>query len=191
MRSVGSNARVELTKDGRAWRIGSPRDLSWITGSTPLGKTIRSAIPPVFAEYATLVNPASGPDEQAFATAVVEHLAAQSRTAWWLGFLDTGSDDIVFREAPKVSMYTNWQYVFAFAGPEQATSWRQGFGEPVLPDVIFPEDHSWLFSTLWDDTWSCVGGSPDLVRDLRGDQRVLTQTVGLDEDMTPPGHEMS
>jgi hypothetical protein len=28
---------------------------------------------------------------------------------------------------------------------------------------MFPADRSWLVSTLWDDDWTCVGGSVALV----------------------------
>ena len=45
---------------------------------------------------------------------------------WWLGQIDTGADDIVFPDAPKVTLYSEWHYVLVEAGPEQAATWRQG-----------------------------------------------------------------
>jgi hypothetical protein len=58
------------------------------------------------------------------------------------------------------------------AGPEQAATWRPAPGgqsnwkSTELPDLMFPEDHAWLVSTLWDDDWSSVGGFEALIADL-------------------------
>jgi hypothetical protein len=55
---------------------------------------------------------------------------------------------------------------------------------------MFPEDHTWLVSTLWDDDWSCIGGSQALTADLLQD-RVLgrkARRVALGEAATPAGH---
>src|SRR6185312_3728534 len=75
--------------------------------------------------------------------------------SWWLGYLDTGADDIVFPDAPKVTLYWDWHYVLIEAGSEQAATWRQSddatFWKGPLPNLIFPSDRSWLVSTLWDD----------------------------------------
>jgi hypothetical protein len=30
---------------------------------------------------------------------------------WWLGYLDTGSADVVFYDVPKVMLYAGWEYV--------------------------------------------------------------------------------
>ena len=53
------------------------------------------------------------------------------------------------------------------AGPEQAATWRQGqgcsFWKGSLPNLMFPADRTWLVSTLWDDDWTCIGGSAELV----------------------------
>jgi hypothetical protein len=114
---------------------------------------------------------------------------------WWLGYLDTGADDIVFPDAPMVTLYSGWQYVLIEAGPRQAATWRQSdawtFCKSALPNLMFPADRSWLLSTLWDDAWSCIGGSPALVASLLG-QPVLqprARRVGLGCDVTPPGHQ--
>jgi hypothetical protein len=42
---------------------------------------------------------------------------------WWLGYLDTGADDIVFPDAPMVTVYARWRYVLVEAGPQQAAAW--------------------------------------------------------------------
>jgi hypothetical protein len=117
-----------------------------------------------------------------------EHAAAQP---WWLGYLDTGDADIVFQDAPKVTMYAHWKYVLIEAGPEQACVWRGRGWKGVLPDLMFPTDRSWLLSTLWDDDWTCIGGSRGLVDsflahpDLRHRTREVDPSV---KDATPPGH---
>ena len=113
---------------------------------------------------------------------------------WWLGYLDTGGgSDIIFPDAPRVSLYANWAYVLIEAGPEQGATWRPDYNwkGTVLPDLIFPADHSWLFSTLWDDDWTCIGGSAALVGDLLSDRalRARARRVTLDQDATPPAHQ--
>jgi hypothetical protein len=139
-----SDVPTEVTKDGRTWRIGTAAEVAWIATATVVGKTITSAIPPVFEAYAT--------------------------------FHELG-----------------WEQSFVEAGPEQALTWRIGhmrspqFG--MVPDLFFPADRSWLVSALWDDTWTCVGGTNELIDRLRLDPRVQARPVQLGEDATPPGHE--
>jgi hypothetical protein len=61
-----------------------------------------------------------------------------------VGYLDTGADDIVFPDAPKVTLYSEWHYVLVEAGPEQAATWRQSggwsFWKGALPNLMFPAD---------------------------------------------------
>jgi hypothetical protein len=180
---------MDVTKDGRSWRIGTTDDVAWLVGRTPHGVSITTAIPPVFDAYATCY-PADSVSFEAHERAVVEELAANTPDQpWWLGYLDTGAHDIVFPAAPKVPLYWAWPYVMVRAGPEQALSWRRGHmrGDGPLPDLFFPEDHSWLVSALWDDTWTCIGGSADLINRLCGNRLVNARPVGPDEDALPPG----
>lgn len=204
---------VTRVRDGRAWQIGTPEVVAWITRGTQVGRAITSGIPPVFAAYATIVlpDPEDGLDlpqretewgqyirdwdraaparhERALLEVLVEHSRDQ---AWWLGYLDTGASDTVFPDAPMVSLYCGWQYVVVCAGPEQASGWRGREWKLAIPDLIFPADRSWLLSTLWDDDWTCVGGSEALVGRLAGDPLLGPRTtrVSVDEDATPPGHE--
>jgi hypothetical protein len=46
--------RQTHVKTGFAWRIGGERDLQWIRGPTGVARQITAAIPPVFADHATL-----------------------------------------------------------------------------------------------------------------------------------------
>jgi len=77
------------------------------------------------------------------------------------------------------------------AGPEQAGSWRAAWGrwKGVLPDVMFPVDRSWLASTLWDDYWTCIGGSRALVEARLAHPELRRRAREVDPaapDVTPP-----
>jgi hypothetical protein len=152
---------------------------------------VASGIPPVFAAYATVVLPTTDQvrRDQALLALLRAHSAGQP---WWLGYLDTGGADIVFPDVPMVTLYADWRYVLVAAGPEQAATWRsRDPWKGVLPDLVFPADRSWLISTLWDDDWTCVGGSSELLDGLLRDPDLqgLTRRVTIDEDATPPGHQ--
>ena len=184
---------VRRARDGSTWRIGTDTEVAWIAEGTSVGLTITSAIPPVFGAYATVLV-AYGEELVEHDRAVLALLAGQSATQpWWLGYLDTGVDDIVFPDAPKVTLYAGWQYVLVEAGPEQAAAWRpsdgRAFGTGALPNLMFPADHSWLVSTLWDDDWSCIGGPAHLVDRFLHHPDLRARQVSLGQDATPPGHE--
>jgi hypothetical protein len=92
-----------------------------------------------------------------------------------------------------VTLYSGWRYVLVEAGPTQAATWRRndpGSSWPgVLPNVMFPADRSWLVSTLWDDDWSCIGGSAGLVGRFLRHPDLQARPVALGQDATPPGHQ--
>jgi hypothetical protein len=181
---------VNVTRDGRDWRIGASQDVAWVATGTTEGTSITTAIPPVFESYATFFEP-EGVSTRAHEEAVVRNLVdSSSAQPWWLGYLETGAHDIVATEAPRVRLYWDWPYVLIAAGPEQALTWRTGHmraGDGVLPDLFFPADRSWLVSALWDDTWTCVGGSERLIDALVRDPLVMARRVRLGEDAQPPG----
>lgn len=180
---------MQVIRDGRAWRIGTTAEVDWIPYPAH-GVSITVAIPPIFAAYATTHRAESitaADYERALVRAVSRHTADQP---WWLGFLETGAHDVVFPQAPRVSLYWEWSYVLVEAGPEQALTWRTGHmrdGDGSLPDLFFPADRSWLVSALWDDTWTCIGGSDQLVDTLLRDPLLSARRVEPGEDALPPG----
>src|SRR5207247_5606127 len=124
-------------------------EIAWIANGTSMGRTITAAIPPVFEVYATVVLPYRGHGQDQHDQAVLALLSEQSADQpWWLGYLDTGADDIVFPDAPKVTLYYGWHYVLVEAGAEQAATWRRygdwSFWKGALPNLMFPADRSWL-----------------------------------------------
>lgn len=207
MRPVTDEREIEVwaEKDGRAWRIGGEAEVAWIRENTEVSFAIRSAIPPVFEAYATLEHPGTGhhdagsplEDRDLHDAAVLAVLGGHSAAQpWWLGYLERGpDDDIVFSDVRKVrpgANDTDGRYVLVEAGPEQARVWRErGHWNGPLPDLMFPADRSWLFSTLWDDDWTCIGGSHGLVDAFLAHPELGHRAHEVDpslEDSTPPGH---
>jgi hypothetical protein len=191
-------APTEVVRDGMHWTLGTTADVAWLTAGTKVGTTVTSAIPAVFDAYATIVLPADRDDQERHDEAVLSVLTANSSAGgrWWLGYLDTGADDVVFADAPRVSLYSGWPYVLVLGGAEQAATWRSwdrgaSYWSGRLPNLMFPADRSWLVSTLWDDDWTCIGGTAALVEDLlrHPDLRSSSRRVAPDEDATPPGHQ--
>jgi hypothetical protein len=186
--------RVRRAGDDTTWRVGTAAEVAWIVDGTSVGLTITSAIPPLFETYATVVLPYAGEGQEGHdrtvLTLLAEHTADQP---WWLGYLDTGADDIVFPDAPMVTLYSGWRYVLVEAGPEQAGTWRDSrpwsFWKGVLPNLMFPADRSWLVSTLWDDDWTCIGGRAALIDSFLPHPGLQARAVTLGQDATPPGHQ--
>jgi hypothetical protein len=185
---------VSEERDGRSWRVGTDAEVAWIAGGTIVDRTITSAIPPVFEAYATIVLPPGGQGQDVHDRAVLGLLGEQSAgQPWWLGYLDTGADDIVFPHVPMVTLYSGWHYVLVEAGPEQAATWRRSgpwsFWKGALPNLMVPADRSWLVSSLWDDDWTCIGGLATLVSNFLRHPDLVARQVALGEDATPPGHQ--
>ncbi len=204
-----SDRRSEVwqSKDGQAWPVGRDAEVAWIEENTESGLTIMSAIPPVFEAYATLELPGTGKQPPASSVEEWEQrdkewdrheaavLAVFSEYSvpqpWWLGYLDSGETDLIFGDTRQVRFYADWPYVLIQAGPDQARVWRgDDCWKGVLPDLMFPADHSWLFSTLWDDDWTCIGGSRRLVEAFLAHPDLRARTREVDpstKDATPPG----
>jgi hypothetical protein len=199
IRDAAENARAmfgdghHVLRDGRAWRLGADADVAWINIATSAGNTITSAIPPVFASYCTLELSAAN-DRAGLVRheqAVIELLTEQTpEQPWWLGYLDTGASDVVFPYAPRTTVYCGYGYVLVQAGPQQAAAWRDEGFNWTLPDLMFPGDRSWLLSTMWDDGWTSIGGSRQLVAGFLSDATLgrRARRVALGQDSTPPGH---
>lgn len=186
----GEASRVTRWRDGRDWLIGTDVDVAWIKDYTSVGLPITSAIPPVFEDYATIIVPAPGEHRSGSTHVLFSHLAeASGDRPWWLGYLQTGGSDVVFPDAPMLTLYAGWPYVFVQAGPKEADRWRAS-DDRRSPgaDIIFPVDRSWLLSWLWDDDWRCFGGPTPLVERLLGEAQLEVRRVGFTEDATPPGH---
>ena len=198
-------------KDGRDWCIGSAEEVRWIQ-ETPLGNSVADAVPPIFDAYATLEQPLTGDrlteweaahDRQTLVIDAWERHEASllgiliERTEpqpWWLGYLETGSSDVVFPDAPRVEMYAHWPYVLVEAGPDQAAKWRSEVVYESLPDLMFPVDRSWLVTTLWDDDWTCIGGPKRLIDAVLTHSALAERAREIDPSMSmdeacPPGHE--
>jgi hypothetical protein len=192
--SIYAAGMVRLARDGRTWHIGTDAEVAWIAASTSIDRTITAAIPPVFEAYATVVLPEGGKAQSQHDQAVLGLLREQlAHQPWWLGYLDTGADDIVFPDAPMVTLYSGWHYALVQAGPEQAATWRESgpwsFWKGALPNLLFPADRSWLVSTLWDDDWTCIGGPAELVNQFLRHPDLQARPVALGQDATPPGHQ--
>jgi len=123
---------------------------------------------------------------------VIEPLTEQTlEQPWWLGYLDTGASNVGFPYTRRTTIYYGYGYVLIEAGPQQATGWREEGWSWVLPELMFPADRSWLFSTMWDDGWTSIGGSQQLVDGFLSDATLgpRARRVALGQDPTPPGHE--
>ncbi len=198
------DARVRRVTDahGHSWRTGTDAEVAWITAGTAPGMTITAAIPPVFGAYVTVGLPEGAEDTDRHNRAMLGLLAGYPASqSWWLGYLYTSSADMVcpgvpMAAMPKVTLYAGWDYVLVQAGPRQAATWRRRdtrgrWWHEVLPDLMFPADHSWLVSTLCDDDWTCAGGPATLMEQFLAHPDLRARRVQLGQDATPPGHHAS
>lgn len=193
---MSESGATPRTGDPKAdgWPVGHDTDVDWISQGTVIGTEINSAIPLVFAAYATIVvppDPEEQPEHERLVLAVLREFSPDQ--PWWLGYLDTGAGDEMFPGARRVHLYASgsWPYVLVLAGPDQASQWRDRrywSSRGRLPELIFPADRSWLLSTLWDDDWRCIGGPAGLIEGVTGVPGLETRVVEPGEDATPPGH---
>lgn len=172
-----SPARVALDNDGWDGKAGNPDVVRWIKDGTVRGRTVGAAIPGTFEAYG--VYEAQREDEARLVQQqrLVQHLRRFGAQSWWLGYLDTGVHDVVLVDTPRVDVYVPGSgYVLVQAGPQEALDWRD-----TLPDLIFPVDHAWLVSILWDDDHTFFGGTRQLVSELVNDLETHARPVDPEE----------
>lgn len=176
---MGSHHNGEKRQTIDDWTIGTSADIAWVTHHAHDATHI-PAIPPLFDAYATVDTPDGDLAKTAADRALVTLLRAHTpQQPWWLGYLETGAANVVFPAVQRVHAYWDWPYVLVEAGPEQALSWR-GPDEATpwhsgLPELLFPRDHSWLVSLLWDDDWRYVGGPAPLIDAILAHPGLTTQ----------------
>jgi hypothetical protein len=107
-------------------------------------------------------------------------------------------DRVDFNDVRRVRPYADledWRYVLVRAGPEQAASWRDlDHCKGGLLDLMSTANRSWLVSAFWDDDWTCIGGSRELVDAFWNHPNLqdrLREVKSLIEYATPPGHTAS
>lgn len=95
-----------MARDGKTWSVGHAADVAWINAVTTVGTAITSAIPAVFDAYATIELPQDLTGQSSHDAALLPVLSGHViDQQWWLGYLDTGADDVVFPSAPRVTLY--------------------------------------------------------------------------------------
>lgn len=172
--------------------FGDQRQVEWIRDGTAPGVHISCAIPPSFEDYATIMVSPYFSEREAQWDALLRILRqSRVRAPWWLGFLETGSHDgMPFEDPPYVKVYSNWNYALVQKEPREVHELRRlGFPDRGPgPDLLFPEDHSWLVSWLWDDEWQYFGSSTALVEAVLADPVLVATRVTVDQpDATPKG----
>lgn len=73
----------------------------------------------------------------------------------------------------------------ADAGRWGATGYAPGVPRDInSPNLMWPTDHAWFVTTNIDSTWTGVGGSKALVRDLLADDRLEVVPTRYDNEAT-------
>ena len=184
------NSGVQVSKDGRNWRIGAAADVDWIAGHTTAGISITTAIPPVFDAYATTTRPTTSPPPPT-STPWSKTSSRTPRTSPGGWATSTPAPTTSSSPTPRRCRSTGagrtcWSRP-APSKPSPGGPVTCATPEGALPDLFFPADRSWLVSALWDDTWTCVGGPAPLIHTLERDPLANARRVRPDEDALPPG----
>ena len=138
-------------------------DVNWIRQESALAETLTYAIPDRYEAYGVLDLPREiGPVEDG----LLDALTARPTGLLIAGWIDRGpwppstGDEHV--------LYTGWRYRLR----RVAESELRGLpteGEGSFPDLLFPQDRSWLVSLLWDDSWRSIGASQAIATRLTQD----------------------
>ena len=93
-------------KDGQDWVIGTEDDVRWIQEAISISSTVTSAVPPHFSAYATVLVPDKHGGRSEDLRVLLDVLGGHSGDQpWWLGYLETGTDDLVFPDAPRTRLW--------------------------------------------------------------------------------------
>jgi hypothetical protein len=102
--------------------------------ATTVGPAIDSAIPLVFEAYATVVLPNDVTGRERHDRAVLAVLSKHSASQpWWLGYLDTGVDDVVFHRRAEIR---------PASAPATVTSSRPALTGQTRPADATPPGHT-------------------------------------------------
>lgn len=180
---MNSRSRV---KSGWRWPLGSAADVAWIEGALDFSRPVVTEVPPVFAGYCRLDHPDNGAADQAMHdNAIVALLRnASSERPWWLGYLEYGIGIThVFADMPRTRLF-GWDFLLIQADAEHALNWRLACApdpdwKGALPDLMFHADHSWMIFTSWNDRWSGIGGSEELIQRIVSDAELGPRTQRL------------
>jgi hypothetical protein len=157
-------------------------DVSWITSDRAAGGTLRYALPADFEVYGVLdLTGEDDATEDMLLNALVTDLSHTLIAGW----IDRGP----WPPPPgdEHHLYYNWSYRFR----RVAASDLQGLppeGEGSFPDLLFPQDRSWLVSLLWDDSWRSIGASRTRARRIQ-DRLPTFEHIAPDVSLSSTGRE--
>jgi len=158
-------------------------ELDWIRIGTSLGMSIRSAVPGGFDVFGLLdIDDGARPTEDALLNAL-ETSEGEPLVAGWIL-----RNSLVTETGDEHLLYANWRYRLRRVTRSDLTG-RPSTGVNGFPDLLFPSDHRWIVSTLWDDSWRSIGLSTD--RALEVERALPTfERIHPDADISTTGRDV-
>ena len=151
----------------------SEQDIAWLRQEGAAFGTLRYAIPASFEAYGVLDLPR---DIRPVEEALLGTMSTDPAEPLVAGWIDRGP-----WPAPAGTehvLYSGWKYRLRRLKTRELTGLpTEGIGS--FPDLLFPPNHSWLVSLLWDDSWRSIGASQALADLL---SKRLTNFTQLDAD---------
>lgn len=124
-------------------------EVAWISRGTARGMSIRSAIPDGFDVYGLLdLDDEARPIEDSLLNALQPE-PDEVLVAGWIV-----RSDRMTEPGDEHTLYSGWLYRCRHV---QRTDLLGRPARDGFPDLLFPPDHRWIVSTLWDDSWRSVG----------------------------------